>query len=451
MNDFVLLGDIVYTQTQDKFSCVKNGYLLCRDGLCSGVVTSLDEAPDFADAPLFDYSGKLILPGFTDIHLHAPQYTFRGVGMDLPLMDWLQKYTFPEEAKYSNLEYARHCYELFTGDLLKSATTRAVVFGTIHLDATLHLADLFEKSGMKILLGKVNMDQNATDALNENTERSIADTETFIKRLSQYKNVKPIITPRFVPSCSAELMQGLGELAAQYNVPIQSHLSENYAEIAFVKELYPDCETYAHVYDKFGLLNSKTVMAHCVHSDSQECNLLAERGVFVAHCPQSNTNLMSGAAPVVQYLTRGLKVAMGTDIAGGTNANMFRSGGDAMHVSKLRSCLLAEQGKKEDCLQPSQVFYMMTKAGGAFFEHSFGTKTGSFEKGYAFDAIVIDDSSFDPFTGKLHPADSVIAKLGKTFRLEDRVERLLYLADERHIVTKYVDGECVYEKSKDID
>ncbi|MFI3257175.1 MAG: amidohydrolase family protein, partial [Spirochaetales bacterium] len=380
-------------------------------------------------------------------HVHAPQYVFRGIGMDLPLLEWLQKYTFNEEKKYSNLDYARICYEHFVNDLKKSATTRANIYATIHLESALCLADLFEKSGMSVLLGKVNMDQNAIPELHENTPRSLEETEIFINHLKDYKRVKPIITPRFVPSCSSELLQGLGKLARRYDVPIQSHLSENHAEIDFVMNLYPECKTYAHVYDKFNLLNDKTIMAHCVHSNQEECDLLIERGAFMAHCPQSNTNIISGVAPVVDYISQGIKVALGSDVAGGANINMFKAGADAIQASKLRKAVLQDFGKEEKCLTPSQAFYMLTKQGGEFFEHSFGVKTGSFEKGYAFDAVIIDDNDFNPFRQEHYEKSNNLLSLYKNFSPEDRVERLFYLADDRHVTAKYINGECIYEKS----
>lgn len=439
MSKFSIKGDIVFTQDNTEFTVLKDGYVLCENAVCKGTIQNLEDSPEFAKEKIIDYTGKLIIPGFADTHTHAPQYGFRAMGLDMPLMDWLQTYTFPEESHYSNIEYAKISYDFFVNNLKNSATTRAVIFGTEHLEATEYLARTIDNSGICALVGKVNMDQNACPDLNENTEKSLLLTEQYIKNISNLKNVKPIITPRFVPSCTSELLESLGELAKKYNLPIQSHLSENDAEIAFVKELYPNVKDYANVYEQFGLLNDKTIMAHCVHLTDNEIELLKGKGSFVSHCPQSNTNLMSGISPISTYLKRNLCVTMGSDIAGGCSLNMFRAGADAIYASKLRYALLKQQGIIEEPLTLPQLLFMLTKSASSFFEKTFGVKTGSFENGYAFDALVIDDSSF-----------TAHSENGNNFGIEDslvfdppierRIERLFYLVGERHIIKKYVNG-----------
>ena len=218
-------------------------------------------------------------------------------------------------------------------------------------------------------------------------------------------------------------MEKLKGIQEQYGLPVQSHLSENMGEIAWVKELCPWSECYGDVYDHFGLFGGdvKTIMAHCVWSGEEETERLRERGVYVAHCPQSNTNLSSGIAPVRRYLDQGLKVGLGTDVAGGSSASVFRAMADAIQVSKLRWRLQDESLKP---LTFTEAFYLGTKGGGSFFG-----KVGSFEADYEFDALVLNDS------GLRHP---------QPLSLQERLERFIYLADERHIEAKYVAGKKVF-------
>lgn len=437
MKKFALKGDIVYAKDSQTLQIHKNSYVLCNGKYCAGIVQAIEKNPLFKNAPVYDYSGCLILPSIVDLHVHAPQYRFRGIGMDLPLLDWLNTYTFPEEAQYQNTEYALHAYQDFVNNLQKSATTRAVVFATIHLESSIILAKMFEKTGLGILLGKVNMDRNCPETLQETVTQSLQNTELFIKTLESFTNVKPIITPRFIPSCSSDLLYGLGKLTAQYNLPVQSHLSENKAEIEWVKSLHPKSSCYADVYNQYGLLNNATVMAHCVHSPQNEQKLLHEKQTFIAHCPQSNTNLLSGIAPISEYLQKGLLVGLGTDVAGGASLNMFRAADDAIAVSKMRSVLLKEHITPNDFLSPNEAFYMMTVGGGKFFETATGEKLGKFEKNYCFDAVIIDDTHF-----------SVQKKqLFSEYTIQNRLERLLHIGNEHTIRAKYVNGALVYEKS----
>ena len=201
----------------------------------------------------------------------------------------------------------------------------------------------------------------------------------------QYQHTRPILTPRFIPSCTDELMHKLKDIQVKYQIPVQSHLSENYGEIAWVQELCPESEFYGDAYDQFGLFgrDSKTVMAHCVHSDENEIRRMKENGVFIAHCPESNTNLSSGVAPIRQYLQEGIHVGLGSDVAAGSTENMFVAMRYAVQASKLRWRLKDE---KLTQLTMPEVFYMATKGGGEFFG-----KVGSFEAGYEMDAVVLDD------------------------------------------------------------
>lgn len=344
--------------------------------------------------------------------------------MDMELLDWLNTYTFPTESRYQDAGYAKEAYGQFVKALKESATTRACIFGTLHGPATMLLMELLEEAGIRGYVGKVNMDRNCPDYLREESAAcSLAATREWIQAATQrFSKVKPILTPRFVPTCTDELQKGLADIQRETGIPLQSHLSENLGEISWVKELCPESEFYGDAYDRAGLFgtNGKVVMAHCVHSSREEIERIKERGVFVAHCPQSNTNLSSGVAPVRAYLNQGISVGLGTDIAGGCHISIFRAMADAIQASKLRWRLL------EDSMQPISVeeaFYMGTKGGGAFFG-----KVGSFEEGYALDVLVIDDSRLLP---------------PHMLSLRERLERIIYLSDERDITHKYIGGELV--------
>ena len=418
-----LKGHIVYSKTSDKLEICENGYLVYEGNQVEGVYPILPE--DYEGILVEDYGDRIIVPGFVDLHVHAPQYAFRGLGMDMELLDWLETNTFPEESKYKDLTYAKNAYQMFTDNLKKSVTTRACIFATIHKEAMILLMDMLEKAGMATMVGKVNMDRNSPDYLREETEESAKETILWLEEVGkrQYKHTKPILTPRFIPSCTDELMRELKEIQRTYQIPVQSHLSENYGEIAWVQELCPESEFYGDAYDRFGLFgrDNKTVMAHCVHSDEREIMRMKENGVFIAHCPESNTNLSSGVAPIRRYLAEGMHVGIGSDVAAGSTENMFVAMRYAVQASKLRWRL------KDDRLDPltmPEVFYMATKGGGEFFG-----KVGSFEMGYELDAVVLDDSRL------IHPQEMSV---------EQRIERMIYLADEREVYAKYVAGEKLF-------
>ena len=208
----------------------------------------------------------------------------------------------------------------------------------------------------------------------------------------------------------------------RYQIPVQSHLSENLSEIEWVKELCPYAEFYGDAYDYFGLFgaDAPTVMAHCVYSTEEEIQRMKENGVYVAHCPESNENLSSGIAPVKRYLEEGLSVGLGSDVAGGSTENLFRAMAHAIQMSKMRWRLVDQ---KYPALKSEEAFYMATKGGGSFFG-----KVGSFEEGYEFDAVVLDDSRLES---------------SRQMSVKDRLERMIYLADEREVKAKYVRGNKI--------
>lgn len=420
---FILRGAITYSVDKDHMKSIEQGYLVCDNGICMGVYKELPEK--YASFLLVDCGEKLIVPGMTDLHVHAPQYTFRGLGMDCELLEWLQTYTFPEEAKYENVEYAKKAYRYFSQDLKRCFTTRAVIFATIHNEATIELMNQLEETGLITYVGRVNMDRNGGERLQEtDAETSIQGTLEWLDAVKgRYQNTKPVLTPRFIPTCSDELMKKLGQLSQSSRIPIQSHLSENRAEIAWVGELVPAADCYANAYEIFGTMGQPdlpTIMAHCVYSDEREMQILKEHGTFVAHCPDSNLNICSGIAPVRKLMDAGIRIGLGTDVAGGSSLNMVRTILTTLQVSKMYNCLIDRESKP---LSFEEAFYLATMGGGQYFG-----KVGTFRKGYEFDALVIDDSMMQS-TRQLTP--------------RERAERMIYNDADCFIQNKYVRGKQV--------
>ena len=428
-NSFVIKGNICQTKNPKVLDLYENAYIVCINGVSKGIFETLDK--EYEKLPLFDYGDSLIFPGMVDIHVHAPQFAFRGMCMDLELMEWLSSYTFPEEEKYTNLEYAKKAYSLFVEALKKGATTRACIFATRHRLATELLMDMMEESGLISYVGKVNMDREATAGLiEESAEESARETLGWLSNVKgKYVYTKPILTPRFIPCCTDKLMEKLREIQMTFGIPVQSHLSESKGEIEFVKSLRPNNAFYGDVYNEYDLFGKnddinkdvKTIMAHCVWSNEEEVELMRKNGVYVAHCPASNMNLTSGIAPIRKYLDLGLNIGLGTDIAGGHSDSIFRAITDAIQVSKMYFRMISEEYKP---LVFQEAFYLATKGGGSFFG-----KVGSFEEGYEFDAVIMDDSVL------VHPQPLTLA---------ERVERAVYLGlDEKNIIAKFVAGRKI--------
>lgn len=418
MNPVILHGTIVHTPTKDVFDCHPDSYLISEGGKVTGIFQELPEK--YKNVPVLDYGNSLILPGLCDMHVHAPQFVYRGLGIDLQLMEWLDRYAFPTEARFADLSYARIYYEAFADALAKNGTTRAVIFGTLHAPATELLMEILEKKKIGAYVGKINMDTLSPDYLCETPKQSLADTRKWIEDTKdRFHLVKPAVTPRFIPTCSTSVLEGLGKLAQEFDLPVHSHISEDLGEMSIVRDRYPQYDNDGDVYDHFGLLTSHTVMAHFIYPTRHEMELIKERGVTIAHCPQSNGNVAAGIPPIRQMLDLGVKVGLGSDIAGGYSVSIFRAMSEAVYLSKLQ-WLRSE--KKDSFLSVPESFYLGTKGGGQFFG-----KVGSFETGYELDAIVVDDRSL------CVPADRLST--------EERVERVIHLADDRNIISRFVAGE----------
>ncbi len=405
---------IIDTPTPQAFRIIENGYVTVSDE--GRVVYAGSQLPATA-GELVDFGDRLLIPAFNDLHLHAPQYRNNGLAMDLELLPWLERYTFPEEMKFADTDYARRIYTRFVHELWMQGTMRSAVFATIHPEATCVLADLFRKAGLGAYVGLVAMDRNAPNGLCNTAKEAFAAVSVLDDELGRDGIVRAIVTPRFIPSCSEEMLTTLGRLAKERNLPVQSHLSENRHEIDWVHELEPDATCYGDAYNRYGLFGqTPTLMAHCCYTNDEEMRLMRENGVCIVHCPTSNSNLASGMAPVRRFLDNGIRVALGTDVSGGHYMSMLRVIQYAVQTSKMH---FAQSRGSIPFLSLSEAFYLATKSGGSFFG-----RVGSFEPGYDFDALVIDDSylNFDRYT------------------LPERIGRFIYIGDDRDIRVRFCQG-----------
>ena len=369
----------------------------------------------------------MLIPAFSDLHIHAPQYTERGRGMDCLLFDWLSKYTFPEESKFSDISYARVIYAQMLRDLLRHGTLHASFFTTLHYEATGLLFRMLEESGMQAFCGITNMDRNTTDEYVDTTEVSLQKTERFIREFGQLSGgtvstsakVKPILTPRFAPTCSGELLEGLGKLGEKYGIGMQTHLVESKEEATWSKELFPDCGSDGEIYEKYHLLeNGPTIFAHVIFPTDVEKRILRERKAVSVHCPDATTSVTAGIMPFKEMKKEGFRLSLGSDIGAGHLPAVYRQAGRAVQLSKMK-----EFYEGTDCrITFAEAFAAATMGGAEVF-----SKTGRLEAGYRFDALVI---------GGLEDE-------GSSLTPEERVERFCYLGDDRNIRHRFLDGKHI--------
>ena len=410
-------ANILFTPTPARFEMIERGFVVVGDD--GNVIGTYATLPDeYKNTEVINYGDQILIPAMNDLHVHAPQYRNLGIAMDMELLPWLNTYTFPEETKYKDLAYAERMYRRFVRDLWKLGTMRAAIFATIHPEASCLLADLLNEAGMGGLVGLVGMDRNGPETLSNTVEEAVNGTLRVLEHTASMPLVSAIVTPRFVPSCTPEMMTALGKLANDKHLPVQSHLSENQSEIAWVKELEPESTCYGDAYRRYGMFGqTPTLMAHCCYTEGEEFELMRKNHVFAVHCPTSNCNLGSGIAPIRRFMTAGIPVALGSDVSAGSGFSIFRAIHYTLQMSKMK---WVHGGHKEAFLSLSEAFWLATKSGGSFFG-----KVGSFEPGYAFDALVIDDSdlNFDNYT------------------LQHRLERYIYLGDDRQLTHRFCQGK----------
>jgi guanine deaminase len=399
------LGTFLHAPERGRLECLKNALVVVA---ADGVITAVhrDDSPlarteavrlDAANALVKLSPGHYVLPGMVDLHVHAPQWPQLGQALELSLEDWLQTYTLPLESRYSDLAFAAQVYESLVANLLANGTTTAMYFGTIHLRATQVLADICLRRSQRALIGRVAMD-NPTLCPDFYRDRSaqVAERETreFIKYVSALPGgeglIYPVITPRFIPSCTDDLLRRLGALARETGCHVQTHCSESDWQHQHVLQRCGRSDTAA--LDGFGLLSRRTVLAHCNFVDDADVTVIRERGTGIAHCPLSNVFFSDAVFPLRHMLDAGVHVGLGTDIAGGASASLLENARHAIISSRLlETGVDARQGRAQRRRADSRIdavtaFWAATAGGGIALD----LPVGLFLPGYHFDACVID-------------------------------------------------------------
>ncbi|KAI0382112.1 guanine deaminase [Hypomontagnella monticulosa] len=399
--------------------------------------------------------GQFFFPGFIDTHVHAPQYPNVGIFGKSTLLDWLNRYTFPMEASLASLPKARRVYTRCVRRTLAHGTTTAAYYATIHVPSTNLLADLCLSMGQRAFIGRVCMDNLGPDYyLDESAAASLAATQQtidHIRRIDEsFALVSPILTPRFAPACSVEAMTGLAKLHQQTGLPIQTHISENVAEIELVKEMFPHCKSYADVYDTHGLLSAKTILAHAIHLSEDEARLIAARGAKVAHCPCSNSALTSGEARVRWLLEKGIAVGLGTDMSGGYSPSVLEA---ARHAALVSNHLAMPAGKWADVppdqrerakLSVEEVLHLATRGGAEVV--GLSDKIGGFEVGKEWDAQLINLGLVKETPEPDDAADAGNVDIFGWETWEERVAKWVFNGDDRNVRKVWVRGRLVHQR-----
>ena len=389
-----------------------------------------------------------ILPGLVDLHSHLPQY--EAVAMDgLPLLPWLETHIYPAEQRFENPDLAARAARAYFRDLLALGTTTAAVYGTVHPEATHRAFQEADYSGIRGILGKVMMDRHAPAGLLESTAASLAESldlcATWHGR--DRGRLQYAFTPRFAPTCSPELLAGAGQAAQRTGAYVQTHLSENLEELAWVKRLFPECPTYTDVYARAGLLGPRTRLGHGLHLSPGERDTIRAAGATIVHCPRSNAFLQSGIMPLRRWLGEGLSIGLGTDVGAGPSLDLWAEMAMAITASKLQVATqrnlqarlplldgLSEAQRREVSsvlhldpeppIDPSQALRLATLDGARAL--GLESVTGSLEPGKDADFIIVDPSRVDPAPSRGdEPALQVLSRI--IHRAEPAMIRATYV------------------------
>lgn len=371
-----------------------------------------------------DFRDKLIVPGFIDTHIHYPQTEMIGAYGE-QLLEWLASYTFPTEQQYHCEKHASRMSRFFIDQLLSNGTTTALVFGTVHPQSVDALFKVASDINMRLIAGKVMMDQNAPAALLETPDQSEHETRGLIARWHNRQRLSYALTPRFAPTCSPHLLEKVRLLRQEFpDLYVHTHLSENADEISWVKALYPDHQHYLDVYHQHGLTGQRSIFAHCLHLEESEWDCLHDTDSSIAFCPTSNLFLGSGLFNLQKSWERQIRIGMGTDVGAGTTFNMLETLAEAYKVGQLQRYRLSA----------FEAFYHAT-LGGARALH-LDDKIGNFNPGKEADFVVLE------------PGVSALQKLraGNSKTLAEKLFVLMTLGDDRNVFSTFVDGEPVYQR-----
>ncbi len=420
----------VFTPTGDPFAAgAAETHVYRHDGFVAVEGSVIAAVGDWSSAPQGDHQifdlgrDALLTPGFIDTHLHAPQLEMIG-SYGGHLLEWLNRYTFPTEAKFSDPEYARLIATSFFDELLGNGTLTALIFSTVHQEAT----DIFfaeaERRGFRGIIGKAMMDRNAPAGLLETPAQSYEQSRALIVKWHKRGLLRYAVTPRFAPTSTPELLEQAGRLKREFpDVYVHTHISENKTEVAWVHELFAEAE-YADVYDRYGLLGDRTILAHGVHLSEEELDLLARRSSRIAHCPNSNLFLGSGLFPLHRVLRAGVLVGLGTDIGAGTTPSMFTAMADAYKVQQVQGVSLS----------PFQLWYLATLGGARTL--SMDAECGSLEAGKSADFLVLD----------LKATPLISLRSERASSIEDLLAGLIFMGDDRAVRQAVIAGRVVRDR-----
>ena len=444
----IFQGAAIHATDPSTLEILDDATLIVADGRIVGFYKSSDEVPR-ATIPHDVVThhlpvGDFLIPGFVDTHNHAPQWPMRGRGQGLHILDWLDQVTFPVEARFADPAYAASIYEDMVEDFLRHGITTASYYSSRHAEATCLLADICHRKGQRAFIGKCNMDQNAPDYIREpDAETSIRETNECIQHIRGLPEcggtegssalVTPVVTPRFAISCSPELLRGLGDLLkADETIPMQTHFNEAEQEIIATKDRFPEFNgSEADLYESFGLLNRRSILAHCTIMTEYEKERITTLHCGVAHCPIANMTVGGGfmVAPIRDFLRRGLKVGLGTDSGGGWASQMLAVIRQTLIASNAQEVL---SGGKDQALSLEEAFYLATMGGARVM--CLEDQIGNFEVGKDFDAVwVTTTSGLKSTMTPVEPSDS----------LRTQFEKFVLTGDDRNIAHVFVRGRRV--------
>ena len=387
--------------------CHEDGGLLVRDGLivASGDFTSVRAA--HPDATVTDWRDGFVLPGFVDTHVHFPQLRILG-GLGRTLLDWLEHVALPEEARMADVAYATGTAQRFVRALGAHGTTTALVFGSHFSPATAALFDAAEAAGLRVISGLVVSDRYLRPELHQSPRDAHRDSTELVRRYHRRGRLLYAVTPRFALSASEPMLESCASLLAEHNgLRVQTHINESQAEIAEVPRLFPWAADYLGVYERFGLAGARTVLAHDVHPTDSELERLAAGGTSIAHCPSSNAALGNGIFPLRRHVDAGVRIALGTDVGGGTGFGMLKEGLQAHLMQRV-----AADGMN---LDPARLCYLATKAGADAV--GLGEEIGDLQPGKAADLVYVRPPAGTPLADVLSRSQSMVESLAAIFTL----------------------------------
>jgi guanine deaminase len=407
----------------DALNIIEDGALVLRDGH----IASMGEAAAIiagasAGAIVDDHSGKLIFPGFIDTHIHYPQ-TRVIASYGAQLLEWLQKYTFVEEQKLRDPRHADVVARFFLDELARCGTTTATVYCTVHPESVDAFFAESEKRGLRMIAGKVMMDRGAPEGLRDNPQRGYDESKALIARWKGRGRLDYAVTPRFAVTSSDAQLEAAGALMRENpGAYMQTHLDENHAEIAFVKELFPWTSTYLQVYQRYGLLGPRSVFGHCIHLEASEIAALAESRSIAAFCPTSNLFLGSGLFDMKGLQEKSVRVSLATDVGGGTSYSMLQTAAEGYKVLQLRG----------QSWPAAQAFYQMTLGNARALD--LQNRIGSLEAGMEADIVVLDSRATSAMAHRMESVDGDLA---------EELFILMMMGDDRAVSETYVAGRPV--------